>query len=114
MSITGLPGNIPHQGLKERNPPDLSISRVRSPTTSDNGPQFKIGDIWANTLDKSFYVLLSKEKGIAIWVMGGRVTPEILTINNISPDEEGNFTISAGESITVTPGTNSITISVDD
>lgn len=34
----------------------------------------------------------------------------IFTINTIGPDGSGNFTITAGKNITITPGTNSFTI----
>lgn len=35
----------------------------------------------------------------------------IFTINDIAPDSSGNFTLAAGTGITLTPGTNEITIS---
>ncbi len=114
MSITGIPGNIPYQGIKERNPPELHISRTRSPNASDSGPQFKIGDIWVDTLGGAFFVLLSKEQGTADWAVGGGAGSGVLTVNTILPDGGGDFTITAGTNITITPGVNSISISSAD
>jgi len=41
---------------------------------------------------------------------GGTGTGDILTINTISANGAGNFTVAAGSGITITPGTNTITI----
>jgi len=81
MPITGIPGNIPHQGIKERNPPDLHISKPRSPTTSDNGSQFFIGDIWIDTKSKDSFILVSKAKKVSTWLPFGTKT-----------DDEGSWT----------------------
>lgn len=112
MSITGIPGNIPHQGIKERNPPELHISKTRSPLQSDNGPQFTIGDIWIDTDLGEFFILLAKEKGIAEWAIGGGALSGIFTINTILPNGGGDFNITSGGTIVISPGSNSISLDV--
>ena len=113
MSITGLPGNIPHQGLKERNPPELHISKVRAPTSTDSGANFDIGDIWIDLLGDDAYILVSKDAGVAVWAIMGGVPGGIQTINTLPPDGAGDFSILAGTNLTVVPGVNSITINAD-
>ena len=117
MSITGLPGNIPHQGLKERNPPELHISKVRGPTSTDSGTNFDIGDIWIDLLGDDAYILVSKDAGVAIWILMSSVSGTLSFLTGdvggaVGPDGGANINIIGGNDITTTgnPGTNTITI----
>lgn len=50
--------------------------------------------------------------GSGNWIPLGGGASYIKTINSISPNTSGNFTLTAGAGITLTPGTNAITISL--
>lgn len=45
-------------------------------------------------------------------ITNARPKDGVQTINNIAPDALGGFTIEAGQNVTITPGTNKITIDV--
>ncbi len=117
MSITGIPGNIPHQGIKERNPPELHISKVRGPTVTDSGQNFNIGDIWIDLLGDDAYILVSKEAGVAVWILMSAVSGNLSFLTGdvggaVGPDGGANIDILGGIGITTTgnPGANTITI----
>jgi len=85
----------------------------RAPTPADFSA-YEIGDSWIDILTGSFYVLTSKTGGIAGWAIGGMTgATGVLTINGLLPDGVGEFGITAGLNITVTPGVNAIAIATD-
>lgn len=113
---TPRPSNLYSQsfGTSPSNTPVLS---VRDPTTQDiNGPngQYPGGQMWVNTETGrvSILIKLTCTAGVvtAIWEDVVNGPSGVGTINTISPDLTGNFTIAAGSGITITPGTNQISV----
>ena len=100
-------------GTRATRPPQQNF-QDRAPLTTDNSYSiYQLGDEW---LDQSvtpgnWYKLVSNKAGVAIWSpITQPVTPGIMTINTISPDGAGDFTIAAGSGISITPGVNQITV----
>ena len=115
MSINSSFPNISplgYGGINKTNPPQLWTKMGRAPTTGDYR-QFSIGDEWEdNSVNPiAWYKLSSKDANIAIWQKFiPSISSAVSTINSISPDGSGNFSINAGSNVTVTPGANSVTI----
>jgi len=103
-------------------PPDNPLSYVgkepvardyirRTDPTPQDFSSFDIGDTWINIASGNAFKLVSKASGVATW---SEITPAgaagVITINTIAPDGAGDFTLTAGAGITVTPGVNQVTI----
>jgi hypothetical protein len=91
----------------------LTYLTDRAPTPQDIG-SWQVGQRWINTasnpVEEFILQSLSAANGFltANWIqLSGS---QIQTINNIAPDGSGNFTIGAGSGVSITPGTNSLTI----
>ena len=99
---------LAHQGLKEKNPPNLSFHQ-RAPTTQDY-KIFDLGDIWidqsplSSGLDPDVYMLTSKEANVANWellVAGtGNVDQFTLDDGTVVLPSGGNIALSGGPGIT--------------
>ncbi len=102
---------LSYTGIDPKKQPKFFIDQ-RAPTTNDF-LSFEIGDQW---LDKSsfpptLYILVSVSNNIGTWkLLGTASSAGIYSINGISPDGGGNFGITAGSNVTITPGVNSISI----
>ena len=94
--------------------PFITIQQPRNPTGNDLGPPYKISQRWINTVNNKEWYLesLTSTGGIiqANWQFLASFAGEILTINDIPPDNSGNFEIVAGTNINIVPGMNAITI----
>ena len=102
--------------------PGNAIRSTRDPTSYDvRGPQgnYTIGQLWVNTSGSSYWGLvdLSSSNGTvsATWSqLTAGASGGVKTVNTILPDGSGDFEITAGSNITITPGTNSISIAATD
>lgn len=113
---TPRPSNLYSQSFGTT-PGNVPVLSTRDPTTQDiNGPngQYPGGQMWVNTETGrvSILIKLTCVAGVvtAIWEDVVNGPSGIGTINNISPDLTGNFTVAAGSGITITPGTNQISV----
>jgi len=108
MSSTSLPSPISYQNLQDNCVIPQLLSLNRDPDSND---RYNIGTYALNTVAGSSWQLNAYSSGSPQWVaLGGGSAAGILTINSISPTVGGNFTLAAGTGITLTPGTNTITI----
>lgn len=103
-----------NNGTTSSNVPEVSTRDPSSSDISGKNGQYPIGQTWINNSTGRISVLLKLicTNGIvsAVWEDIVNGPSGIGTINTISPDITGNFTITAGEGVTITPGTNEITI----
>lgn len=101
--------------------PGNAVIQTRNPGSTDiKGPQgiFPVGQLWVNTVAGSYWGLIyfTSSNGVVSATWGQFTTGDvggIKTINSLLPDGAGDFEIAAGSGITVTPGTNSISIATD-
>lgn len=120
MTVPGL-RPLGYTGIKETNPPQLYF-RDRDPdmVTFKDFRNYDIGDEWQNVLTGQWFKMVSKRTvnsgGVIVtegkWaaLTGASGSGDIITINGIGADPFGNFSITAGAGITITPGVNSISI----
>lgn len=104
QSFGTTPSSTPFISTRDPGPTD---------TRGPNGP-FKLGQRWINSTQNSSYTLTSFSTAAGVitanWLGEGGGGDGIQTINTIFPDGGGNFDIVAGSGVTITPGTNEITI----
>lgn len=99
-----------YRGVRAPTPINL-WSRKRAPDAQDLA-LYTIGDLWYDKIAIKFWILIDTGSFGALWVpITSSAASGILTINNISADGLGNFSLVAGANITLTPGANSLTIS---
>lgn len=107
--MTDSSNPLAYMGIKEKNPPELILSR-RAPTANDH--QYDIGDIWVNQTALVSYQLLSTALGVATW---GIITPgasDVDTINALAP-VLGDILIDGGTNITDVNAGHTVTLNLN-
>ena len=103
----------PSNPISYLNPLQANIPWVSygfAPTTTDIA--FSIPTVWVDSGNSTYYVLVSKAGGVAVWKPITQAAAEAIgSINSVLPDGTGNFTISSSDgSITVSPVANGLNL----
>lgn len=89
----------------------IPLAPVPFPTKKildENDYAYNLGQLAYQETD-GFWVIYS---GSGMWEPIGGGAAQISTINDILPDASGNFTLTAGNGISITPGSNSLTLAM--
>ncbi len=115
-ALNGTRNNIAYVGVNAPTPPNtLQVNRAPGPQDKKNVYQ---GDFWLNPMTKLLYVYMGNDSsGNALWPLVSSSIGDLQTLSDtagtvVSPTATGNIQIigDATSGITVTAGTNSLTI----
>lgn len=99
--------------------PGRRYTDTRDPTSSDFR-QFQISDMWINTANSTFWVMVDRTATSGTWSMGGSTGTGILTITGdsggpVGADGANNINLVTGAGLTIAgnAGTNTLTATLD-
>ena len=106
---------LQYTGVIAPNPPNLNVER-RNPRTSDY-TAYRIGELWLNAVNQTYWVLTSKAAQVATWTQLSTGQNELQTLTGnsggaVSADVNQNINFVGTDTITVVgnPGSNTLTI----
>ena len=107
MSSTYIPSPTSYATLQD-NAELTQVVTLSSVPTSSN--RYNANTIAVVPTSNTVYMLTGYTSGSPNWALMGSSSGDIVTINTISPTAAGDFTIAAGTGVSITPGSNQITI----
>lgn len=115
---SNLSGTNPlsYLGVQAVTPPQL-VKHARAPTTEDY-KNFRIGAIWVDTSSEDAYMLTDLSQNVATWVLIGGTSGAVERFlvssgtSPVIPDASNQITLTDGNAIAYTGGTNAWTLDV--
>lgn len=99
--------------------PGRRYTDTRNPASTDFR-QFQVSDMWINTANSTFWIMVDRTATSGTWSMGGSTGTGILTITGdsggaVGPDGANNINLLSGAGITIAgnAGTNTLTATLD-